>query len=580
MEINLHIKLFVEIFDTLNMQDKIPQKRQLLLPYFLFLTLLVSANVHALSSLDSLVLGDISAQEEIVDPLRYVLTPIKHKDYGQSSQYLEQLYHLIGHYREGENLKQFCLASGNLNYGRPWQLNQAKRSVAATLQYLGLDLTTRAIAKYARHLKFSSSEYENLTNRLVGNYCSKNITVISLKQLRANLLAKFKSGTQLQLPSIRNNPLFPNSLVQDTESKLTREREMSLNVKLFRAFCSWNGEVDDFRLMSPLLKNHTIMALVSRQMGGKKISWDSNSKKLSIVPSSDTVKVSCNQLICRNQNQVDFLRGFPRSLGFNNISSDVNRLYCEHFIDLSEFGTPGQEKHIKEWSTTQNNIAQKVLIGHFIALLTGIPNFLVGQEKLNSMLEVLRSPIDLTWSKWAVYSNFRYSRDLTFEESLTIEVVDRKLYYDPRVPKFGVNIDVNLGELDRSNQMTDKIGISFNLKVARNTLRHMRTSWLRLDPSKPKKREAIIEHFKAQIEEQVQRARLKFIVPPWEGDLSRLIVLELLAQLEAFRGRYFEKTISNESIEIPIKFHFGNFALRYIHYRFRAERGQAEILLR
>jgi hypothetical protein len=64
------------------------------------------------------------------------------------------------------------------------------KTVIATLQYIALDLTSRAIPQYAKYFEFNREEYVNMVDGLVGNYCSSNISVISKKELRNNLIKK------------------------------------------------------------------------------------------------------------------------------------------------------------------------------------------------------------------------------------------------------------------------------------------------------------------------------------------------------------------------------------------------------
>ena len=69
-------------------------------------------------------------------------------------------------------------------------------------------------------------------------YCSKNLTIISLKQLRKNLDIYFEHGASFELPSVQGNPLFPQALPRSFRPK-NRVIEFLQTVKLFRAVCSW-----------------------------------------------------------------------------------------------------------------------------------------------------------------------------------------------------------------------------------------------------------------------------------------------------------------------------------------------------
>ena len=70
-------------------------------------------------------------------------------------------------------------------------------------------------------------------------YCSKNLTIISLKQLRKNLDIYFEHGASFELPSVQGNPLFPQALPSKFQTEKSRELEFLQTIKLFRAVCSW-----------------------------------------------------------------------------------------------------------------------------------------------------------------------------------------------------------------------------------------------------------------------------------------------------------------------------------------------------
>ena len=66
------------------------------------------------------------------------------------------------------------------------------------------DLSVRAIAAFAKKMEFSPHEFNNLVENIVGNYCSQNLSIISLSQLKENLLKRFQLSSNFKLPSIEN----------------------------------------------------------------------------------------------------------------------------------------------------------------------------------------------------------------------------------------------------------------------------------------------------------------------------------------------------------------------------------------
>jgi hypothetical protein len=159
----------------------------------LLVGIMVSFNLYALQPVESLVLGDFSADynENKTDPLEYVFG----RDFSNSGQSIDQfkkdlaLYR--GFYEEGKNLNNTCKEKRTIRYSNEWDKIQVKRMIMADMQYIGLDLAVRAIPLYAKYFEFNETEFNNLVENIVGNYCSTNISVISKKEIKNNLLLKF-----------------------------------------------------------------------------------------------------------------------------------------------------------------------------------------------------------------------------------------------------------------------------------------------------------------------------------------------------------------------------------------------------
>ena len=124
-----------------------------------------------------------------------------------------KLAYFRGFYEQGQKLKNYCHIKRKVKYSSFIERKETKRSVLATLQYLGIDLTVRAISSYAKELELGQGDYNNLVQNLMTNFCSKNITIISLRQLRKNLDLQFKTTEKsFHITSIKNDKLFPGSL--------------------------------------------------------------------------------------------------------------------------------------------------------------------------------------------------------------------------------------------------------------------------------------------------------------------------------------------------------------------------------
>jgi hypothetical protein len=157
------------------------------------------------------------------------------------------------------------------------------------------------------------------------------------------------------------------------------------------------------------------------------------------------------------------------------------------------------------------------------------------------------------------------------EEPLSLELVDRKFYFNDRMANFAVIFDVNLGELDRSVSMKGKIQSGFQLRLTKSTLAWLRDSWNQRDPRFPDKIAYIENIMIKHVEDAIELARGQFKRPPWDGNLAKIVAREVLQQLELYRGKFFEQRGHNK-VTIPVTLAYGPYALKYLHFQASIER--------
>jgi hypothetical protein len=530
----------------------------------LILVFFFTIKAQALIPLESLVLGDLSRKyrKDLTQALKYIFQSrgnlkVEHK---------RSLSFYRGFIEEGENLASFCRTDHRINYVDVWKKNEVKRAVISTLQYIGLDLLARALPKYAKFFEFSEQEFKNLVNRLTGNYCSKNISIISIKQLAKNILFNFTFNTPFILPDIQGNNLFSPKLMELNTVDQVKENEFIQSIKLFKVFCSWGNDVDNLRLLVPLLNNPIIMAFLIRQMTNRRFNWDLVNNEISLRRELQTIQVLCRGAICRKVNHEKFNDLIPRSLGSRNLTMDFKRLYCEQFKN-APYRIKNQEPKILKMIKASKPADESLLVGQFLSLLTGIPDLFVRANKFSDASEFLKFSFQDSWENWARHFLKKMGEDLYFEEPLTLEVVSRKHYFHEFSPRFAVEFDINKGEIDRSVEMVGKLNLSFSLELSKSYLSWAREQWPSvLRESTRKQRKRILKNFVKRIEDQVLSNRKKFILPPWTGKLEELIAKELLTQLALYEGNYFEN-LKREKVKIPIGLNYAPFALKYIHLK-------------
>ncbi|MBC7538334.1 MAG: hypothetical protein H7281_05910 [Bacteriovorax sp.] len=542
---------------------------------FLFILFLI-APVHfawALAPIESLVLGNFaeSYSENETDPLNYVFS--RDKFQSTNAGYKRELALYRGFYEEGKNTLNYCKSNRDIHYSTEWEKVQVMRSMLSEIQYIGLDITSRALPQYAKALEFTRDEYINLIDGLVGNYCSSNLSVISKKELRNNFLVKFDKENNFKLPSVIGNPYFPENLDSYLPPRTALEQEFKYTVKLFQSICSWGGNPTNPGLLVPIIKNPALMSFFTRQMNNQVIDWKEQNNTLFLKEDKNTVQVWCDNLICRKTSRDLFYSKFYFSVGGTNLSEDFKRLYCEEFR-LVDYKPADSDERLSKIMNSRTFDEENFINSQFIALLTGVPDFLLRSDKFSRGEDLLRSSVDFTWNKWARAQTEMLNRELYFEEPLTLELVERALYFNPLKAELKVAFDVNLGEFDRINQRTGKVRVSFKILIQRSFLHYYRETLKNLDPRNNVEKDRLLKRFKIQMTKDITQARDKFIIPPWKGDLESLIATELSEQLMLISDSNFKMPTSGFE-PINVELNYGIFALKYINHQKTVQNARA-----
>jgi hypothetical protein len=529
--------------------------------------LMITTESYALRPLSGLIMGDIK-QDKQYDPLNYVFQNIefKTKDYQE-----RKVQEYIGFYREGVNLANSCEAtSKTIIYPTDWKKEKAIQSVASTLQYIGLDLTTRAIAKYANELTWSKDDYINVVDNLVTNYCSDNITVISKRLLKLNMLDLFERNNYI-LPSINNNPYYTPKIHGQNNSDYIKNREMALSVQSFIGFCSWSSTVENFGIFYKYLKNPFIMSFINRNIIGEKISWNKKKGILSLKKTEHKVRIVCKDIICRKVDDTNFKNNFPRMTGSSSLGSDLKRMYCNLFRDLKLDEKLIDKKLIKvDIDRGEEEINFELL--NFISQLTGVPDFLVSSEYYNDAQDFLKDRIVDRWDIWAKRASSSFSRDILYEESLRVKL-DKKHGHSFDVIKGNFHIDfkLTLGEFDRGYNGFNMLSSKFNIKLSHNFISWVKREYNQAKLKKDLKREDKLKSkIHLYVDKQIQTAKDKYLIPPFAKGIKNMIVEELINQFDLYNNDK-NLNLSPIIVNIPVNIKYGLFALRYFSYKFNAK---------
>ncbi|OFZ21341.1 MAG: hypothetical protein A2202_05200 [Bdellovibrionales bacterium RIFOXYA1_FULL_36_14] len=503
-----------------------------------------------------------------VDPFNYMFDAKSlHKGSTEtlSSKDRDTLGLMRGFFQEGNNLLEFCQKNNLIDYTSLWEENTVKRTLLANIQYHGLKIVMQAIGDYAAKLGYSQDDFLSLKNNLIKNHCSKNISFIS----RKNLHLWFESFYRKQMPELTltlTDNLF--GLPQSDNCKDCLELEMNYNILLFRSFCSWGGSAKQLRFLSPIIKNPMFFSYFLREMFGEKLNLELTNN---VIFKTKLVKekiILCEDLMCRKVYMDEFYRKVPRSLGGAEVYEDFKRLYCSDFMDAN-LNLENDDEIFKSWSKELVSDDYYLQLSQLSALINKVPDVILRNLPLYSPEDFFLKSLDQAWYNWS-QNQLKYSMDnVYYEEPLRLEVVDRELFFEVTSAKFKVMIDINLGEIDRSSQILGKVPVEFNVTVPKSLLSWFRKKRKEYDPSKKQNYNlaALGSRFEKYIVKDIQNVRNKFIIPPWDTGLERLVSSEILEQIAKYEGKYFDQS-SNELLKIPVQLNYAPFALKYIRHKY------------
>jgi hypothetical protein len=434
-----------------------------------------------------------------------------------------------------------------------------------------MDVSVRALASYSKKLEWPEQEYQLFTDNLVKNFCSANITLIAREQIKKNLLAYRQSDKEFRLPSVKKSPFFPEKLEAGQMSSEIYEHEMLLTTELFKAACSWGGDIDNPRLMTAVFRDPVAAAFVIRQMTGEQFHFNSLTGEVFTKSSEAKASIVCENLICRKRTKTYFEKYFPRMIGSQSIKEDLRRIYCHSLIDIDDGVSKESSKVVAQWLKSQTFDDDNLMLAQWHALITNVPNFMLRVKSYDQLKNLLAASFDHIWDRWAARQISNFSKDLYLEEPIAVELVDRSFYFRDMMPEFAIYLDVNVGEIDRSVNIKGKIQSSIQLKFTKSFLAWIRHEWQRRDPRYPDKLKHLEKTMIRHIEDSIDRVREQFKRPAWDGNLSAIVAKEILSQLELYKGRFFDNS-KNQQVSIPVTFSFGPYALKYINFQARIER--------
>lgn len=529
--------------------------------YYLVGASLLSPQIaSALVPIEGIIFGDVKDVKQY-DPLEGILT----KSYNLSSTKPDRdklaLYRAL--FVGGQKLKYKCEKDPRVTYANKWLESSVKRSVASTLQYIGLDLSIKAVAAYAKKVSLSKNEYQILTDNLVENTCSKNITVYSLKKIKNNFLYYWEEEKKSLLPSLESNPYFSKKLIAKHDTAQVVKREFDYSIRNFRSFCSWGGDTENFGMLTPYLRNPFVMDYLHNHLLKRKISFIEKTGELIYKKDSDGVQVACDNLICRKQSEVDFIKLFPRSVGSSKLDGDLEGLYCHHFQNLA-YKNKGLSPSIQNWIKEQSEEEGLIESMNFLAIISTIPEVMIVADKYDDIIGFLKNNLKDKWDKWANKKVDDLAGDLLYEESLEVKLAANSNIEQMLKGEFEISFDLTLGEIDKLIEGADKIDSVFHLSLPSSYISYYKKQNVYFsNRGKYDQAQKLYEDFTSRIAVELEKKKSLFKVNLWNKRMSQIITDELIRQIAIYEGNKF-KTIDSFDVKIPVRFRYGLFALQYI----------------
>ena len=234
-------------------------------------------------------------------------------------------------------------------------------------------------------------------------------------------------------------------------------------------------------------------------------------------------------------------------------------LYCRYLWATKTRVNP-RHKILSKWVDETSPKQVHLMHGQLTALVTGIPEFMLKIKDSNDYLQFLKSSHRSSWNKWAIASLKRLSQNLPYEESLSLTALDHQPSPNPQKLKLEIKFQVIVGEFDKMLLQKDKLQVSYPIKISGSILKWAKTH----QESQTQKVKKVLHR---QIANQVAEMEKKFILHPWQQDITKLIVDSLLPQLKEYQGDFSRDIPVGGQVKIPIHLAYGPFALKYIHFR-------------
>ncbi len=519
----------------------------------------------ALLPIEGIIYGKVKGIKQL-DPFRGLLQSTYRSQENAKSGATSKISSYFALYQQGQNLQNLCNKGQGLEFSNKVKEDTALRSIAANVQYIGLNYSLRNIANYMKLLEFSEIEYQNLYKNLVSNSCSQNLTVFSHKMLRANFKHFWNHNTGLEPPSLKGSKYFGTAIQKNVDTRKNLERELYYTLSNFKSLCSWNSDTSDFGSLTPYLKNPYLMSSVFNNMQRRKVELDPKTGATYFTTYLDAPQVVCENLICRKRSSSDFKSLFPSLSGSTGLEEDLKLLYCEKLLPHR---SNNRNKRTASRKKNANKTTQIIEAMNLVSQITGISEILLTVDRLSDVSEIMRLNLKERWDLWANKNSDDFDSEQQYEESLEVSLVSQASLNSARLGEFRADLNVDLGEIDKLLGGYDKIDATFYLEFPVSLIETLKQNLTySYNKSKFKEVAKLEKDFIEKVNFQLEKKKKYFKIPIWNERLGELVASELISQFIQQKQKP-NLRLSAEFKKIPVTFHFGVFALQYVRDKFK-----------
>jgi len=125
----------------------------------------------------------------------------------------------------------------------------------------------------------------------------------------------------------------------------------------------------------------------------------------------------------------------------------------------------------------------------------------------------------------------------------------------------------------------NKLDVTFNLYFSKDFVRWARSQWNTVLNGRDESVKAeFIKLVMTYLSKQLNLQKDLFVVAPFDENIYKKIATELLNQFRIYNA-YELDSFSQKTYTVPVKFYYGEFALKYLRYKFKRLYRQNEVRL-